>query len=234
MAQIPSTTPAVNLPPGLVPLHRHAVRHLAVVRAGAYFEMSAYGRFRLRPGLAVLHEAYVSHANLVEQGGIEVANIAVSADIHAPGRVVELPSWAHGRAWPRSGAELAAGLEDARPTSPEPAPDWLLELAAAIRDGEDFAAASRRLGVSREHAQRAYRNEFGSPPGAVRREQRLLRALELLREGAPIGQCAAEAGYADQSHLTREVKSATGLTPAASRSPRVTAVQDSPVASKAN
>jgi len=44
---------------------------------------------------------------------------------------------------------------------------------------------------------------------------RMQRAVRLVSAGTPLVVAAADAGYADQAHLTREVKALTGVTPAA-------------------
>jgi AraC-like DNA-binding protein len=39
------------------------------------------------------------------------------------------------------------------------------------------------------------------------------RALALARTGTPLAEAAARAGYADQAHLTREVRELAGVPP---------------------
>ena len=43
--------------------------------------------------------------------------------------------------------------------------------------------------------------------------RRLDRARGLIRAGQPLGQAAAAAGFADQSHMSRHFKRAYGLSP---------------------
>jgi AraC-like DNA-binding protein len=52
---------------------------------------------------------------------------------------------------------------------------------------------------------------FGYGPKTLARILRLGTALDLARGGAPFGRVAAEAGYADQAHLSREVKALAGV-----------------------
>ena len=70
------------------------------------------------------------------------------------------------------------------------------------------------LGVGRRGLERAFRERFGQSPGAVGRIARLQRAVALIGRGSPLATVAAESGYADQPHLTREARALTGLTPA--------------------
>jgi AraC family transcriptional regulator len=52
------------------------------------------------------------------------------------------------------------------------------------------------------------------PPSRYRREARVQHALRLMAETqAPLAAVAAQAGFADQSHLGRAVRAATGRTP---------------------
>jgi AraC-like DNA-binding protein len=61
---------------------------------------------------------------------------------------------------------------------------------------------------------RAFCRQTGMPPHAYQTHVRLLHAKDLLRKGRPIVEVAALTGFADQSHLTRQFKRWTGVTPA--------------------
>jgi AraC-like DNA-binding protein len=54
-------------------------------------------------------------------------------------------------------------------------------------------------------------------PTWVLRRYRLLEAAEAVRGGEPVSwaEVAADLGYADQAHLTRDFRAAIGQTPAA-------------------
>ena len=65
----------------------------------------------------------------------------------------------------------------------------------------------------------------GLAPRTLGRVLRMQRALEALRGGKePLAELAARAGYADQPHMTREIRRLTGLSPGEHR--RVRNVQD--------
>lgn len=70
---------------------------------------------------------------------------------------------------------------------------------------------------------RQFRAAFGTSPDRYRTQRRLEGAREAIERGEPLAGVAAEAGFADQSHLTRQFKRTYGLTPA--RWARFTAAQ---------
>ncbi|MGX1282843.1 helix-turn-helix transcriptional regulator [Bradyrhizobium elkanii] len=55
--------------------------------------------------------------------------------------------------------------------------------------------------------------ELGIPPHTFRLLARLNLARQLLRAGEPIAAVAADAGFSDQSHLTRLFRRTFGTTP---------------------
>lgn len=79
--------------------------------------------------------------------------------------------------------------------------------------------AAEELGVDRTALARSFRAEHGCSVGEYLRRRRLDYVAERLRNDAdaPLGQLAVEAGFADQSHLTRTFKAEFGLPPGAWR-----------------
>jgi len=117
-----------------------------------------------------------------------------------------------------------------------PAPPWLLELRRRVALESDAACRigelARRAGVSREHLARSFRAWYGTPISTFLRDRRLAHAWRrLVTTDWPLAEVAFESGFADQSHLTRQMHAAYGLTPAALRRrsrPGITFVQDGP------
>jgi AraC-like DNA-binding protein len=72
------------------------------------------------------------------------------------------------------------------------------------------------LGISHRQLQRRFRAKIGLTPKEYSRIRRMRIALANTIESRPKGwgEVAANAGYADQSHLSRETAALTGLTPA--------------------
>lgn len=79
---------------------------------------------------------------------------------------------------------------------------------------EDLAAVA---GLSPSWFAHAFKTSTGLPPGRWQMRARIDRAAALLTDGQPPAAVAAEAGFADQAHLTRAFRAARGITPAAFR-----------------
>ncbi|WP_147793755.1 helix-turn-helix transcriptional regulator [Cellulomonas sp. Y8] len=85
-------------------------------------------------------------------------------------------------------------------------------LAARASSAADIAD---RLGVTPRTLHRRSLAAFGYGPRTLGRVLRLQRVLPLLDAGVPLAEIAQRAGYADQPHLSREVRALTGRSPAA-------------------
>jgi transcriptional regulator GlxA family with amidase domain len=58
-----------------------------------------------------------------------------------------------------------------------------------------------------------FRRQIGLPPHRYLCHVRVQHAVVLLRSGVPLAMAASEAGFFDQSHLSRHFKSIYGVTP---------------------
>ncbi|MFJ2193276.1 DUF6597 domain-containing transcriptional factor [Kitasatospora sp. NPDC087861] len=104
-----------------------------------------------------------------------------------------------------------------------PAPDPLAEEVAAmverITGTPDLCrvdALARELGLTVRRLQRLFAEYVGSSPKWVLRRARLHEAAERADTGGALdlAALAAELGYADQAHLTRDFTAAVGTSPA--------------------
>ena len=68
-------------------------------------------------------------------------------------------------------------------------------------------------GVSRFQLLRGFSREVGITPHAYLIQRRVLLAQRLLADGQPLAQAAIQAGFSDQSHLTRAFVRQVGVTP---------------------
>jgi transcriptional regulator GlxA family with amidase domain len=75
---------------------------------------------------------------------------------------------------------------------------------------QDLAVVAR---VSKSYLVREFHRVVGLPPHAYHLQLRIARAARLLATGLSLSRVAVEAGFADQSHLSRRFKAAYGLTP---------------------
>lgn len=75
------------------------------------------------------------------------------------------------------------------------------------------AAAGRQLGVSERSLERLVRTRTGRPPGFWKNLARVRRAAGALATPAELVEIAAEQGYADQAHMSREFMKWFGTPP---------------------
>lgn len=93
-----------------------------------------------------------------------------------------------------------------------PAPDKpLLLIAERLRHGASVRDALHQVGFSERQLRRRCLAGFGYGSKTLARIFRLQRALAAARTGTAFATVATDAGYADQAHLSREVKALTGL-----------------------
>lgn len=69
-------------------------------------------------------------------------------------------------------------------------------------------------GLDRWVLARQFRAAFGTCPSNFRTMRQVDQARQMIRGGLPLAEAALEAGFADQSHMSRMFKRAYGLTPA--------------------
>jgi AraC-like DNA-binding protein len=128
----------------------------------------------------------------------------------------ELAERLAGAATDRRPALLAGAV--ARRLRDAPPPDSLVARAASLlARGLPVAETSREVALGDRHLRRRFHEAVGYGPKTLQRVLRLRRFLALAEAAtAPdLARAAAEAGYADQPHLTRECADLTGLPPAA-------------------
>ena len=128
---------------------------------------------------------------------------------------------------------MAAGLLTGRAEDGEPA---TYSMGWAVRGGRSANLVAERIrtllhdrvaddvtagdlaeaaGCSRFAAYRAFTGAYGLAPSDYQRQLRLRTARRLLAGGVSPARAAAEAGFADQAHLTRWFRRYYGVTPGA-------------------
>ncbi|UNO39995.1 helix-turn-helix transcriptional regulator [Streptomyces sp. MST-110588] len=132
------------------------------------------------------------------------------ADLWPQARVRRLAEQVAGAAAPGRMLEEIAADRLRAGGAPDPARDVIAAIAVALGDGRTVSQVARSVGMGERRLHRRCLEAFGYGPKTLGRVLRLVRALDLARSGMPYAQVAAVAGYADQAHLSREVKSLTG------------------------
>jgi AraC-like DNA-binding protein len=150
--------------------------------------------------------------------------------------VLDLPLPFDGRDWPARGRlsdpdlvirvasrdrkEASALLSEGfafDPARDAELPD-LLARDLSSDPGLALGAWAVRHGVARETVWRQFRIAYGVDAATYRAEARTRRAWrQIVETAAPLVEVAADAGFADQSHMTRAVKALTGRSPGAWR-----------------
>ena len=123
--------------------------------------------------------------------------------------------------WGRPAERLAERLADATPTeaqrllidaapaTPDPLAARVRALAARTGRVRDIADV---IGYGERQLHRRCLSAFGYGPKTLHRVLRFQNALRLAHDGVPFAEVAARTGYADQSHLARDVSDLAGAT----------------------
>ncbi|MEO8575388.1 MAG: AraC family transcriptional regulator [Gemmatimonadales bacterium] len=221
--------------------HEHDATHICVVLDGGFVEREKHGWRDVAPGTvrvsgAARHDIDFSPAGatclVLEVDDPPFSPLAAAKFIENDNRLGSLAREISNHSWKRDPAgrvrtnnlttEFLAQIVrrlSGKTTTPPP---WLERIRDLIHDTtgstsvEDLA---REAGVHRVHLARTFRDHYGVPVTRYARQVRVQSALTLLATGSiSLSQLAHEAGFADQSHLTREVRAAVGSTPGAIRS----------------
>ncbi|MEV6906371.1 helix-turn-helix domain-containing protein [Amycolatopsis sp. NPDC051071] len=121
----------------------------------------------------------------------------------------DLSTWEERFAW--TDAWLARRCA-ASPVSPEVA--WAWRHIAATRGMVRVEHLATELGWSRKRLWSRFQAQIGLPPKRAAKLVRFDHAVHGLVAGRDAAGIAADSGYADQSHLHRDIMAFTGLTPA--------------------
>jgi len=103
--------------------------------------------------------------------------------------------------------------QDARAAAP-PRVQAAIALLAQGGDAAHVHRVARHLGIAERSLHRDLVRWSGLKPKSMARILRMQRALTAIRMGrAPLAELALRMGYADQAHMTRELKALSGFTP---------------------
>jgi methylphosphotriester-DNA--protein-cysteine methyltransferase len=92
-----------------------------------------------------------------------------------------------------------------------------MALSIDLLGNRTVEETAETLGLSSRHLRRLLVQHSGLGP---KEHQRVIRLRRFLDNPGPLASAAVTSGYADQSHLAREVKRLSGLSPTTLRSER--------------
>ena len=203
-----------------LPRHVHEEAFATIVLSGGYVEAGDTGRHRAEPGDALIHGPYEFHLDHFDRGSTEVLVVPVEAggfscaagrlsDLDAIVRILEHD--------PAAAEEAIRGQLEPKPVS---LPDWPDILAHDLSRDPALSLGewADRHRLSAGSVSRGFGQVYGVTPAAYRLLQRTHRAIRaILGSEAPLAALAQNCGFADQAHMVRSVRHATGLTPRALR-----------------
>jgi AraC family transcriptional regulator len=229
--------------------HAHSAAQICFVLEASYRESWLGEERRLAPGDCFFRPAGLAHDNrfgsetaLTVVVSFDPARLAAPAP-RLPRRLdPALVGWMReevrrelrredpSSAYALEGLSLLLLAEVGRsPRLPEPsspgAPEWLREAEHLIEDEHadrlTLAVLADRVGVHRATLAAGFRRHLGCSVGERLRTVRLRHAQRMLvTTRTPFSEVALACGFADQSHLGRVLRRATGLTPAGYRDRR--------------
>jgi AraC-like DNA-binding protein len=117
--------------------------------------------------------------------------------------------------WPDRFQLLERAVADLARNHPveDPEVGWAWRALAGSHGNVPIGRLAAEVGWSRRHFAARFRQQVGLTPKSAAQLLRFSRALSMLSGSRPISEVAAEAGYADHSHLVREFRRLTGSTP---------------------
>jgi AraC-like DNA-binding protein len=191
------------------------------VLSGEYEEAGDRGRFRVRAGDVLLHEAFESHLDRYGPRDSEVLNLgpasfvapfSVVMQVPDPDSIVRLAERS-----PQEALDLLFGLMG---PSNRAESSWPDQLAEALQRDPHLALHewARRHNLSNAAVSRGFEKVYGISPSAYRAQSKARLAWRGSVNGSEtFSALALDSGFSDQAHMTRGVRALTGKTPGAWR-----------------
>ncbi len=225
-------------PSDRLPAHSHETPYLSIVLGGEYREMRRGETVRFAPGFAAVHAAGEEH----EDRFVEAADLLI---LEIPKRDAFLGAYTESRVMngphvARFSRILRREIRRGDDLSGLVIEGLLYELAALLlrsaraggsrlteqadrliaeRFGESIGLSviAEALEIDPAQLSRRFHQELGCTIGERIRARRIEHVCGRLRSKLPLSEIALEAGFADQSHMTRVFRQWMGVTPAAYR-----------------
>ena len=227
-----------------IPSHSHEQAFLCLLLGGRYREQAGRLAVEYAPGTLVFHPAGFQHADEIGPGGgvfflVEYAEswlrslrdewrgsdmragrrgaLALALELLREHRLGSAPLAVEAAA-----VELLAACAKAPAAQESSRPRWLARVEERLREESvmppGLAELAADAGVHPVHLARVFRRHRGESVGAYVRRLKVQRVFEQLAEGErSLAEIAFDAGFTDQSHLTRVFGKVTGQPPGAVR-----------------
>jgi AraC-like DNA-binding protein len=198
-----------------IPRHRHGRPYAALILSGGYEETGSLGRYRVRSGEVLLHRSFDAHLDRFDSSGAGVLNLLLDDEPAYGLAYVADPDSITRTAEQDLGAAAKTLQAQLRPIQTA-VTDWPDLLARDLIDNPELRLDqwARRYGLAQESVSRGFKQVFSTSPAGFRAEAKAQTALSrIASSAATLAEVAAEAGFADQSHMTRAVTALTGRPP---------------------
>ncbi len=223
-----------------LPWHTHDEAYLTFIIDGTYRERLRGATRDCVPRSVVVHPAGEEHTDRFASRQANCLNVHLDASWNRRDRFVQTalvqtaPAAAIGARLTREfrladgvsalvieGLLLELVAEVERTRDDDRAPSWLKKVREIVEfqfaDRLSLAELAGLVGVHPVHLARAFRRHYGRTVGELVRELRVEDAKRRIIAGVALSDVALDAGFSDQSHLSRFFRRLTGVTPAAYR-----------------
>jgi len=218
--------------------HQHERAYICVVLSGQYLERSEAGERECRAGSVLIHPAGSTHSDCFGDGEARLLMVEMEQDsqrdrflkpqLIEPGPAAVIGAKLHQEVAHADEAtplaiegltlELMAVAHRQRVRCSARPPPWLHTACEHIEDALPGRVGIRDLalgaGVHPAHFSRVFRAHFGGTVADYVRRRRIGIAKDAIAVGRTLAEAALEAGFVDQSDLTRAFRRVEGTTPA--------------------
>ena len=220
-------------PNAVLELHRHSAAHVILFLTGCVHESDIAGCSTYSAGDILFRPPFSLHANFSADAASAYIRCPISWDRFQ--KLLSEFGWRSMRgAFPQSDFDLVdlihnpdAGdvladylTEPVDATLPkhkcrDEMEDLAIELRRSPLNSIEFKQYAKQMGMEPFELTRRFKRRYGISPCRFRSEIKIQNALNLLvAHSRGLKMIAADCGYADQSHLSREISKATSFTPA--------------------
>jgi AraC family transcriptional regulator len=217
--------------------HEHGRAYVCVVLSGHYLERCEAGERECRAGSVLIHPAGSTHSDCFGGGNARLLMVEMQPGQHdqfiEPQLIESGPASAIGARFHEEIShpddvtplaiegltlELIAVAHRQRAHCSRRPPPWLRSacerIDGALPERVGIRALALGVGVHPSHFTRVFRAHFGGTVADYVRRRRIGIAKHAIALGRTLAEAALEAGFADQSDLTRAFRRVEGMTPA--------------------